>query len=340
MPNETGSIRSGESPEGAMVVWDVTRRNSLLVRGVDAGTYLHSQLSNDIKALAPGDSCQSFVLEPTGKVDALVRVTRLPHDMHIPTEDRVETYLVDSDANEEDFNQLIRRLERFKIRVKAEFVSQSLFMMTALLIDHREDSGLADSGSVESRARLSREQLQSNLKEFSDEAVDLIVVDGWWGNGQVVDVIVLSASDHTIDEVPPSIVTSVTRALAKSGWMVQRAASNEIENWRVRSGWPAMGSEIRPEETIPAATGIVSRAVSFTKGCYPGQELVERMDSRGSSAPKSLRIIPVAELGPVQPGDAISMAGSEVGVATSVTSDFVLAYVLRSVDLGVVVGSS
>lgn len=340
MPNEMDSIRSGESPEAAMVVWDVTRRNCLLVQGVDAGSYLHSQLSNDIKALAPGDSCQSFVLEPTGKVDALVRVTRLAHDMKVPNDDRVEAYLVDSDANDEDFSRLIHRLERFKIRVKADFVIQPLFMMNALLIDHREDSGLADCGSVESRARLSREQLQSNLKEFSDEAVDLIVVEGWWENGQVIDVLMRFAGEQSIDEVPPNIVTSVTQALVKSGWLVQHAAPNEIENWRVRVGWPAMGSEIQPGETIPAATGIVSRAVSFTKGCYPGQELVERMDSRGSSAPKSLRVIPVAELGPVQPGDAISLAGSEVGVATSVTSDFVLAYVLRSVDLGVVVGSS
>jgi folate-binding protein YgfZ len=155
-----------------------------------------------------------------------------------------------------------------------------------------------------------------------------------------LDVIFLFAGEQSNDEISSSILTTVTQALAKSGWVVRRAEPHEIERWRVRSGWPAMGSEIQPGETIPAATGIVSRAVSFTKGCYPGQELVERMDSRGSSAPKSLRVIPLAELGSVQPGDAITTAGSEVGVVTSVTRDFVLAYVLRSVDLGVVVGSS
>ena len=41
-----------------------------------------------------------------------------------------------------------------------------------------------------------------------------------------------------------------------------------------------MGAEIVPGETIPAETGLTDVAVSFTKGCYPGQELVERMDSR------------------------------------------------------------
>lgn len=340
MPNEKGSLRNSESPDHAEVVWDVTRRNSLLVQGVDAGSYLHSQLSNDIKALAPGESCQSFVLEPTGKVDALVRVTRLTPNLKATTADHFDTYLVDSDANDEDFSRLIRRLERFKIRVKADFVIQPLFMMTALMIDHREDFSLAGAEVAEGGPRLSRDQLQLDLAGFPNEAVDLIVVDGWWGNGQVIDVLLLFAGEQSNDEVPASILTAVPQALMKSEWVVRRAEPHEIENWRVRSGWPAMGSEIQPEETIPAATGIVSRAVSFTKGCYPGQELVERMDSRGSSAPKSLRVIPLAEIGPVQPGDAISIAGSEIGVATSVTTDFVLAYVLRSVDLGVVVGSS
>ena len=57
-----------------------------------------------------------------------------------------------------------------------------------------------------------------------------------------------------------------------------------------------MGFEIVPGETIPAATGVVPVAVNFTKGCYPGQELVERMDSRGADAPKQLRIVEVVRL--------------------------------------------
>ena len=55
-----------------------------------------------------------------------------------------------------------------------------------------------------------------------------------------------------------------------------------------RSRVAPMGFEIVPGETIPAVTGVVTVAVSFTKGCYPGQELVERMDSRGADAPRSL----------------------------------------------------
>ena len=76
-------------------------------------------------------------------------------------------------------------------------------------------------------------------------------------------------------------------------------------------------------------------AVNFQKGCYPGQELVERMDTRGADAPRSLRIVDLAHGAAV--GDAVHDAdGNEVGVVTSVTGDggIGLAYVKRGADVG------
>ena len=95
-----------------------------------------------------------------------------------------------------------------------------------------------------------------------------------------------------------------------------------------------MGSEIVPGETIPAVTGVVGLAVSFTKGCYPGQELVERMDSRGADAPRTLRILDVdgAEVG----DEVLDAAGDVVGSITSVApgGDHALALVKRGHDVG------
>lgn len=67
-----------------------------------------------------------------------------------------------------------------------------------------------------------------------------------------------------------------------------------VDAMRVDAGWPRMGVDIDAGD-IPAATGVVPAAVSFTKGCYPGQELVERMDSRATSAPVVLRVFTVAD---------------------------------------------
>ena len=111
------------------------------------------------------------------------------------------------------------------------------------------------------------------------------------------------------------------------------APSDEHEIARVAAGWPRMGFEIVPGETIPAVTGVVPVAVNFTKGCYPGQELVERMDSRGADAPMSLRIIEVAA---AAVGEPVIVDGAEVGTITSVSpaGDLALAMIKRGRDVG------
>ncbi len=91
-----------------------------------------------------------------------------------------------------------------------------------------------------------------------------------------------------------------------------------------------MGTEIVPGETIPAETGLADVAVSFTKGCYPGQELVERMDSRGSTAPRHLRCACPAPVD--SPGAAVLRDGAEIGHVTSVGTTQVLAYIKRGID--------
>lgn len=198
-------------------------RDIVTVRGADAETYLHSQLTQSITAMPVGDVRWSFVLEPTGKIVALARVTRVADDH----------FDLDTDAG---FGEaLAERLARFKIRVDAE-------------IDRAE-------------------------------------------------------REHDADETG-----------------------------RVAAGWPKMGAEIIPDETIPGGTGLTSRAVDFAKGCYPGQELVERMDSRSAAAPRSLRRLSVAA--GTEPGDPVLDAGAEVGVVTSAVGSSAIGWVKRSSDVG------
>ena len=93
-----------------------------------------------------------------------------------------------------------------------------------------------------------------------------------------------------------------------------------------------MGAEIVPGESIPAETGLDDVAISFTKGCYPGQELVERMNSRGSTAPRHLELLP--RRSDDTPGVAIMHDGAPIGTITSVGTTHVLAYVKRGQDGG------
>lgn len=207
---------------------DPQARDVVVVTGPDAASYLQSQVSQELRPMQVGDSRWSLVLEPTGKVTALVRITR--------TGD--QEFELETDAGYGD--GLAARLRKFMIRVDAQ---------------------------IELRP----------------------AADGEPGA--------------------------------------------EFERRRVEAGWPRMGAEIRSGETIPASTGVVRVAVDFAKGCYPGQELVERMDSRGADAPVKLRIVDVAD-GTAVGAPVLDAEGAEAGVVTSVVENAALAAIRRGFDVG------
>jgi tRNA-modifying protein YgfZ len=95
-----------------------------------------------------------------------------------------------------------------------------------------------------------------------------------------------------------------------------------LEVARIEAGWPRMGKELN-EQTIAAAAGIVERTVSFTKGCYTGQELVARLDSRGNRVPLRLEgFVAVSSAGELPDDEAALMLGDKnVGHVTSAAFD-------------------
>ena len=106
---------------------------------------------------------------------------------------------------------------------------------------------------------------------------------------------------------------------------------------RIEAGIPVMGREL-DEGTIPAEAGVVDRSVSFTKGCYTGQELVARIDSRGGNVPRRLRGVVVGEGAAPPAGAVVEADGKEAGRLTSVAfspglgATVALAYVRRAVE--------
>lgn len=92
---------------------------------------------------------------------------------------------------------------------------------------------------------------------------------------------------------------------------------DEYERLRIESGVPAMGRELT-ESMIPVDAGqwLIDASVSFTKGCYTGQELVARIDSRGGNAPHPVRGLRIP--GKVDAGAAVtSIEGRDLGHLTS-----------------------
>jgi tRNA-modifying protein YgfZ len=240
--------------------WFPEGRDVVRVAGPDAVAYLQGQLSQEIEALAVGSSARSFVLQPAGKVDAWVRVSRTAAD----------EVVIDVDAGHGD--ALVARLRRFLLRTKA-------------------DVDPLDWRAVAIRGPGAAEAVPGGA---GDEA--LVAPAGWPG---VDGVDLLGAAV----EPPPG---------------VPEADAPAYTSLRIRSGVPLMGAELTAA-TIPAEAGqwVLDASVSFTKGCFTGQELVARIDNRGGNVPRHLRglVGDVEELPP--PGAPVVVDGAEVGKVTS-----------------------
>jgi folate-binding protein YgfZ len=118
---------------------------------------------------------------------------------------------------------------------------------------------------------------------------------------------------------------------------VVRATAEDFEAARIEVGVPRMGAEL-DERTIPAEAGVVERAVSFTKGCFVGQELVARIDSRGGNVPRRLRGLVVEGTAVPPPGAGVVVGDKEVGRVTSAARSpalgpVALAYLGRAVEV-------
>lgn len=117
----------------------------------------------------------------------------------------------------------------------------------------------------------------------------------------------------------------------------QTVRDDELERMRIEAGTPWWGKEL-DDRVLPAEAGLDERAISFTKGCYPGQEPIARLHYRG----KVNRRLRVLEIEGAAAGEEITYGGKVVGRVTSAVGDRALAYVRTEVpeDAELKVGSA
>jgi folate-binding protein YgfZ len=102
--------------------------------------------------------------------------------------------------------------------------------------------------------------------------------------------------------------------------------AEEAERVRIETGLPRWGAEL-DETILPAEAGLDKTHISFTKGCFPGQEPIARLHYRGH-VNRRLRVL---EVGAAQPGDGIVFEGKGVGRVTSAVPGLALGYVRAEV---------
>jgi folate-binding protein YgfZ len=93
---------------------------------------------------------------------------------------------------------------------------------------------------------------------------------------------------------------------------IPEASAEALESVRIEEGRPAPADIV--EKTLPQELGRDARAISFTKGCYLGQETVARIDALGHV---NRRLVAVATAGPVERGAAVTCGGETIGTVTS-----------------------
>jgi tRNA-modifying protein YgfZ len=277
-------------------VVDRPGRGKLRVRGSEATDYLQGQITNDLEVLGDGDGCYAALLDRKGHMRADMRVLRIATD---------DVWL---DTEEVGRAALLRHLETYKIGRDVEIADAS---------DERTLISVIGPGAAElsGAGPLSPEHAHREI-EFADARCRAVATD------LGVDLI-----------APASGATGVRSALLDAGAAEVSEAAAEIV--RVESGRPRFGLEMT-EATIPAEAGINERAISFTKGCYIGQETVARLHYKGRPN-RHLRGLRLEA--PVGAGESIRSGERELGtVGTACVSPalgpIALAVVRREAEPG------
>jgi tRNA-modifying protein YgfZ len=253
---------------------DRSERGKLALTGPEAKAFLQGQVTNDVESLVPGSGAYAAFLSHKGKMQGDLRIL-----------DTGEELLLDTERSA--LQGLFNMIRRYKLGMDVELHKRTLETGLLSLIgpDARR---LAGAGS------LPETEHANAHAELGGRPVLLAITDAG------VDVFAAA------EDVP-----AVRGALLAAGAVPVGEDAAEVV--RVERGRPRWGHEL-DDTVIPQEAGLNERAVSFTKGCYVGQETVARLHYRGKPN-RHLRGLRLAE--PVAPGTALRLGERTVGTVGS-----------------------
>ena len=278
---------------------DASERGKLAVTGAEAKAFLQGQVTNDVEGLEPGTGCYAAFLTHKGKMLGDLRIL-----------DAGDELLLDCERSA--LQGLFNLLRRATLGRAAELHKRTL------------QRGLLSLVGPEARAVAGADEAGLGVKEHEHVAttvdgrpVRLVATDAGG-----VDVLCLAEDTD-----------AVAAALAAAGAVPVGEAAAEVV--RVERGRPRYGIEL-DDSVIPQEAGLNERAVSFTKGCYVGQETVARLHYRGKPN-RHLRGLKLS--GPAEPGAELRLGPKVVGRLASVVESprlgpIALGFVRREAEPG------
>ncbi len=299
-------------------VLDLSFRSRICLTGADRARFLHGQVTNDVNRLRAGEGCYAAITTAKGKMESDLNIYALPDELLLDFEPgltqkispRLEKFIVSDDVQVVDVAPLYGLLS--VQGPKAAEVIKALGIFPEL--PAKEFQSLKISDSMLGEIYLMNQSRPPGTAGVPSDRFDLFVPTD--SLGAVADKLIAAAKSIG------------GRAC---GW-------DALEIARIEAGIPRFGADM-DESNIPLECGIESRAVSYQKGCYIGQEVINRIHSIGH-VNKELRGLRLADDLKTLPakGDKLFHDGKEVGYVTSsvkspaLKSNIALGYVRREAN--------
>jgi folate-binding protein YgfZ len=229
----------------------IANRNAIGLTGKDRAAYLHGLLTNDIQALTVGTGCYAAWLTPQG---------RMLTDMHIFESGDMMLLDVPADL----LSATLERLDQFLFSEDVQIADLSE-TLEAVWLHGPAAASLLEEALTGVAGAASWPEYHNVRAEFGGAPFVVARVSQLGAPGFVV-------------YTDPAHQAELQRALVEKGAVVAVPAA--IEAARIEAGYPLFGVDMT-EETIPLEAGIEDRAISMTKGCYVGQEVIIRVLHRG-----------------------------------------------------------
>ena len=289
----------------AAALFDFDFRASLLFTGPDAAPFLHNLLSNDIASLKPGTGCYATLLTQQSKVVADMNVFR--------TEDGLRV-----DVDRELKGRAREHLEKFLVADDVEIEDASEGESTLGLLGPRAAEILRAAGAEAPAA--DREHRRAAVG-----SIDCWIARVDWSGDPGFQVVVERGATEGVRAA--ILGAGASRGLLEAGREV-------LDVLRIEAGIPWPGLDF--DESYLVLEAGLERGISFKKGCYLGQEVVERASARGQV---NRRLVGLRLEGTTVPlrGAHVTRDGAEVGKVTSavfspaLAAPIALGYVRREV---------
>lgn len=279
---------------------DRSDRALLEVRGADRLPWLHNLTTNEVKKLQPGDGNYAFAINIKGRIEFDLSMTVLAEsvwlDLPLAVRDRA-----------------VKHLSKYHITENIELVDRTgdfarLAIAGPRMVDVMTALGAGQAAALAQHSPGEFTYLGETIRYVRYDFCGLPAVDLF---------------------VPVAAAAAVRAGLeigasSPAARLVRPAA---VEVRRIEAGLPAWPAEIN-DGVLPAETAQLDRAVSFQKGCYLGQEVVERMRSRGGLARRLVGVVVEGEAVPDAGAELHMSDGAMVGRVTSACRSIALGRVI------------